>query len=362
MKICVWMLMLLAGLMMGSMNVLAQESNVKAKKSSSWEFSGRVQLQHAYNEEFNLQDDVVKHGFRIRRARIQTKASVNSWLSGKIQVDVRDNSPRLKDAEGKIKLFNGNYNLRFGQFKIPVWREEFLRSSGDLIMVERSLASSFLIVNLLSARNVGLEFGGKVNEKFSFAINYNNGAGEGNRELGNSESRVVNDGKMWVGRVDFNLSKVVKVGVSGAVNQVGQASDSDTTTGNNTLLAPDFGIYLPSGIDIEGAIATGIIDKSFIEQFADKKYTVWNLSGRWKKFYKTALEAWGGLNGFELAASATGINSDVSTADESNVYKGGFGLYFGKRMRLQSNFEYHIPVAEGEDNFTTIRTNFTLNF
>ena len=195
MKFSVWILVLVAGVLFGGGNAFAQESNVKAGKAKTWDLSGRVQLQHALNEEFNLQDETVKHGFRMRRVRIQTKANVTSWLSGKIQIDVRDNSPRLKDAEGKLKMFNGNYFFRFGQFKIPVWREEFLRSSGDLIMVERSLASSFLIVNLLSARNVGVEFGGKVNEKFSFAVNYNNGAGEGNRELGNSESRVVNDGK-----------------------------------------------------------------------------------------------------------------------------------------------------------------------
>ena len=167
--------------------------------------------------------------------------------------------------------------------------------------------------------------------------------------------------KMWVGRVDFNMSKIFKFGISGAVNAVGQVSDDDSTTGNNTLLAPDFGIYLPSGFDIEGAWATGIIDKTFIEEFENKSYTVWDLSGRWKRFLDKPLEAWGGLSGFELAASYSGINSDVSTSDESRVYRGGFGIYFGKRTRLQSNFEYHEPADKNEDSFTTYRTNFTVN-
>ena len=128
--------------------IYAQE--VAAKNSVDLKLSGRVQLQHYYNNQLRNEDSLTYHGFRIRRGRFQIDAQLTSFLKAKLQVEARDNSPRLKDAEATLKLFK-NYYFRVGQFKVPVWREE-LRSSGDLLLVERSAASTFLIVNLLSAR------------------------------------------------------------------------------------------------------------------------------------------------------------------------------------------------------------------
>ncbi|MFQ5583576.1 MAG: porin, partial [Calditrichia bacterium] len=314
--------------------LMAQE--VKASKSKKLSLSGRVQLQHAWNEALSLIDaPKTKHGFRIRRGRLQVKAQINPYVSAKLQVEARDNAPRLKDAEGKIKFFR-HYYFRFGQFKVPVWREEFRRSSGSLLLVERSPASKFLIVNLLAARQIGLEFGGKIGEKIVVIVNYNNGSGEGNSELEGSKTKSVNNGKMVVGRIDLNLSNVFKFGLSGAVNNVGTRTDTLNTAGNNTLIAPDFGIYLPAGIDIEGGIAFGEISKGFIEEFEDKKYTVWDVSGRWKTRFDQ-LEEWGGLSGVEVAAGISSINSDASSNDGTLFLKVGPGIYFGKNARLQSN-------------------------
>jgi len=338
----------------------AQEVN--AKKSMKLGLSGRVQLQHAWNEAFSLIDEArTKHGFRIRRGRLQAKAEITPFVSAVIQVEARDNSPRLKDAEGTIKLFT-DYYLRFGQYKIPVWREEFLRSSGDLILVERSLASSFLIVNLLSARQIGIEFGGKIFNRLTFTVNYNNGSGEGNSELQGSKTKEVNNGKMLVARLDYNFSKIVKVGISGAINNVGTRTDSLDRTGNNTLIAPDFGIYLPAGFDVEGGIAFGEISKGFLEEFDNKEYTVWDVTGRWKKMFSTAIESLGGLNGVEIAAGISGVNSDASNTDKAVEIRFGPAIYFGKNTRLQTNFEILDPAAQNEDTNYAVRSQLTVNF
>ncbi|NIW80878.1 MAG: hypothetical protein GWN16_16070, partial [Calditrichae bacterium] len=83
---------------------------------------------------------------------------------------------------------------RVGQFKVPVWREE-LRSSGSLLLVERSAAAEFLADLLLSARHVGIEFGGQFQNGVDFAVNYSNGAGEGEREdAGRNKSFSINNG------------------------------------------------------------------------------------------------------------------------------------------------------------------------
>jgi len=135
---------------------------VSAKNAVKWSMSGRIQLQHAYSGDIASNADETNNGFRIRRGRLQVNGVLNDYISTQFQIEVRDNSPRLKDAEGKLKLFN-DFFLRLGQFKVPVWREE-LRSSGKLLLVERSPAAEFLADMLLSARHIGVEFGGQVHE------------------------------------------------------------------------------------------------------------------------------------------------------------------------------------------------------
>ena len=173
-------------LMFLSLSGLAQE--VSAPKSKSWDLTGRVQVQHLFDNDTESDAARTNNGFRIRRGRFQISSHLNDNVSAKFQIEVRDNSPNLKDAEAKVKILKHHY-LRFGQFKVPVWREE-LRSSGSLLLVERSAAAEFLADSYLSARHVGLEFGGKIGDNVNFAANYSNGAGEGVLSLPDGELRI----------------------------------------------------------------------------------------------------------------------------------------------------------------------------
>ncbi len=349
----------------------ASAQDVKTKNSMELKLSGRVQLQHFYNDAFRTADTLTYHGFRIRRGRFQVDAKLTPFLSAKLQVEARDNSPRLKDAEAKLKLFK-NYYVRFGQFKVPVWREEFKRSSGDLILVERSAASAFLILNLLSARQIGTEFGGNITSNLSFALNYSNGSGEGNSEIEiatilRDENQIElqltrNNGKMYTGRLDYDFSEKVQVGLSGAVNFVGNEVDTLSNKGQNTIIAPDFGIYLPSGVDLEGGIAFGSISKSYIEAAENKNYIAADLTGRWKKMFEKELESWGGMSGFEIAAGISYIDVDTNELNQRNAYRFGPAVYFGKNSRLQINTEIVDPAAKQQDVFWRIRSQFTVNF
>jgi hypothetical protein len=343
---------------------LSQEA--KAKNSLQLTLSGRVQLQHFFNNRLKSSDSLTFHGFRIRRGRLQVDAKVTSFFSAKIQIEARDNSPRLKDAEGKLKLFN-KYYFRFGQFKVPVWREEFMRSSGDLILVERSATSTFLEINLLSARQIGIEFGGQVSRHWSFLFNYSNGSGEGNSEI--EILKIVedapllsrNNGKMYAGRIDFNATKSVKLGLSGAVNYIGNKVDTLDNTGKNTTIAPDFGIYLPLGIDLEGGLAFGSISKSFLEELENQNYVLADITGRWKKMLKKSNDNFGGLSGFEIAAGFSYIETDSNELNQRNAYRLGPALYFGKKSRLQVNAEIVDPAVKGKDIFWRIRSQLTVN-
>ena len=346
-------------LMFLSLSGLAQE--VSAPKSKSWDLTGRVQVQHLFDNDTESDAARTNNGFRIRRGRFQISSHLNDNVSAKFQIEVRDNSPNLKDAEAKVKILKHHY-LRFGQFKVPVWREE-LRSSGSLLLVERSAAAEFLADSYLSARHVGLEFGGKIGDNVNFAANYSNGAGEGGREdAGRTKGDVVNNGKMLSGRVNLAAGKALQFGVSGVMNSLGNQIGDVDNTGSVTVIAPDFGVYLPSGFDIEGGLALGSFSKDFLGSSEDISFQLFDVTARWKSKLKTPLQNLGGIDAFELAAGVSNVdpNTDLDN-DEVMYFRFGPAVYFGRNARLQVNGEIDQPAADELDSALKVRSQLTIN-
>ncbi len=332
---------------------------VKLKNAQTWSLSGKIQVQHLYNSSIESNADKTNNGFRIRRGRFQIKTHLNDFISTKFQIEVRDNNPTLKDAEGKIALAN-NLFLRFGQFKVPVWREE-LRSSSKLFLVERSLAAEFLAKSRLSARHIGVELGFKTSSGVHFAAHYSNGAGEGIREdAGRGKGNFVNNGKMVVARIDAPLGKKARVGISAVRNSVGSLSGSADNRGTATLLAPDFNIKFAAGnnasLEIEAGIATGSISKAFTEEADDTRFTLIDISGEWKKKLAHAHEALGGLDGIGFAAGYSSVDDGAKVSS----LRFGPNLTFGKKTRLQLNAELESP--EGGDRIVKFRSMVTFNY
>lgn len=342
--------------LVAGIRVNAQEA--ASSKAAKWDLSGRIQFQHSYDADKNADASSTKDGFRIRRARLQTKVKLNSWVRAKIQVEVRDNKPRLKDAEGTL-ILNENVAFRFGQFKVPVWREE-LRSSGKLLLVERSAAAEFLVDELLSARHIGVELNGKLVKGLSYALNYSNGAGEGGREdAGRSKTMSVNNGKMVSGRLNASLGKHVQIGVSGVSNSLGVNIDSLDSRGTISTLAADFGVYLPLGLDVEGGLALGTKSAELTGD-ADQSFVLADITGRWR--HRLKKENTGLVDMVELAAGVSYVepNSDIAN-DESIHLRFGPAVYFGKHARFQVNGELALPTAEGASSTFLVRSQFTLN-
>ncbi len=348
----------------------AQE--VKTTNSKSWDLSGNIQLQHLYNTDITGDAGRTNQGFRIRRGRFVAKGKLTDYVETSFQIEVRDNSPRLKDAEGKIKLARELY-FRFGQFKVPVWREE-LRSSTRLLLVERSAAADFLVNNNLSARHIGVEFGRAPKEGLQFVFNLSNGAGEGGREdagqnKGNfpTNANFTNNGKLLTGRFNWIASKTFQLGLSGAVNNVGIKVSTPTSTTDNTgtitSITPDFGAYFTTGaksqIDIEGGMVLGKISKEVFGAAAvdDQSFTLFDVTGRWLTQMSAAKASLGGLDAFELAAGFTLVdpNSDL-TNSETKYFRFGPAFYFGKQTRLQFNAEFEMPGGEGTQDVFQIRS------
>jgi len=341
---------------------------IKPANSKSWEVSGNVQLQHLYNKDIASDSNRINEGFRIRRGRLVVKGKLTDYVETNFQIEVRDNSPRLKDAEGKVKMASDLY-FRFGQFKVPMWREE-LRSSTRLLLAERSAAADFLIAYNLSARHIGVEFGRAPKAGLQFAFNLSNGAGEGGREdagqsKGNfpNNSNFANNGKLLTGRLNWIASKTFQLGLAGAINHVGAKISTTDNTGTITAITPDFGAYFAtserSQLDIEGNAAFGTMSKEALgaAATADQKFTLFDVTGRWLTHMSTANTSFGGFDAFELAAGFTFVegNSEVSD-DEVNYLRFGPAFYFGKNTRLQFNAEMIMPNASGADNVFQIRS------
>ena len=62
---------------------LAQE--VESKNSLNLKLSGRIQLQHVYNNKFRTEKTYTYHGFRMRRVRFQFSGKLTDYLSGKVK-------------------------------------------------------------------------------------------------------------------------------------------------------------------------------------------------------------------------------------------------------------------------------------
>ena len=333
------------------------------KDSQSWQFGGRVQLQHLFNPDMGSGDETTRSGFRMRRGRLWVKAKLTAWVSAKLQISVRDKSPSVLDLEARLKLGEQGY-FRLGQFKVPVWREE-LRSSSKLLLVERSLVAAFLSDYQLSARQIGIEIGRTFANGATIVFNYSNGSGAGVREdAGRRKNDFVNNGKLFTTRVNLPISKVGEIGLSAMMNQVGyRITGVRDNRGTILAVAPDFGLYLPMGLDVEGGLVFGRVSASFLGTPDDETFLLMDLTARWKRKLATPLEALAGLDAIELAGGGTFIQPNAgSDYVEMMVLRAGPAVYFGKQTRFQLNLEYQQPTDQQLETVILIRSQFTVNF
>ncbi len=348
----------------------ARAGEVDAGNSKKLNFSGLLQFQHLYDTNIEQDAEETNNGFRVRRARLQASANLNEWISTKLHIEIRDNSPQLLDAEGKLRFFR-QYAVRVGQFKVPVWREE-LRSTGKLFLIERSKMAAFLEEHNLSSRQIGIEFGGKLQQGMEFAVNYSNGSGKGVKETaGSRKADFTNNGKLFTGRFGMPVGNVMQIAVSGAVNQAGyQEMHADSSgnllinnKGNIFAIIPDFGIYLPFGLDIEGGFAYGRISKNFLKRDEDQDFLLFDVSGRWKSKLAKPRANLAGADAWEIAAGVTYIEPDQNRSkDETMYFRFGPALYFGSQTRLQVNGEIEKPFAEGADTIFALRSQLSIIF
>lgn len=342
--------------------VRAQE--LKLSNAKTWELSGLIQIQHTYSPDIEDTSRFTDQGFRVRRGRLQVRAKLTDFFETNFQIEVRDNSPRLKDAEGKLLLFR-QFHLRMGQFKVPVWREE-LRSDAAVMLAERSAIADYLFLLNLSSRQVGVEFGRYAPSGLQFALNLSNGSGEGVKEdAGTVKSgQFTNNGKMVSGRLNYVVSKDFEIGASAVLNQTGNTIGLQDNTGHLSLLAPDFNwrvaFNASDNLEFEGGAIGGERERS---GQAAQKFAGYDITGRITHLLKSPSANLGGMAGWELAAGLSWLDEDTDTAgDDLTYFRAGPALYFGKRIRLQCNGEWIMPNEAGRESTFLLRSQANISF
>ncbi len=354
---------------------LTRAQGVAASKSQKWKLSGRLQFQWLHDFDIPSTSSRTNDGFRVRRSRFKAAGQVTPYVDAVFYIEVRDNKPRLKDGYGRIRL-GRKVALRFGQFKVPVWREEYQRSSGHLLLIERSAAAEFLADNLLSARHVGVEAAIRTG-KADILLNLSNGAGEGVRETAGSRKNGlgVNNGKMLSGRLNLRLQKRLQVGLSAAFNRLGGDGadlDLDGVPNENrwrSVIAPDFVATLAAGrsaaLDVEGGLFLASTQDGFVKtdgSLSTLKSFGLDLTARYKRAVEPQPE-YGGLDGIELAGGIAFVNPNTDVAGDGEwVVRAGPGFSFGKNTRFQLNGELSVPQDSAADTVFRLRAQTTFNF
>lgn len=137
----------------------------KISKDSIWSYqmTGRIQLNTSFNHNL-INEGQNKISFLVRRARLKFKGFVLSQnLTYKLELGLSNNdisgSSQFTGNAGRYIIdayfnwkVNKNFNLVFGQAKLPGNRERII-SSGELQLVDRSLLNS----NFNIDRDIGLQ-------------------------------------------------------------------------------------------------------------------------------------------------------------------------------------------------------------
>ncbi len=336
--------------------------NVTLKASQKWQMGGRVQMQHLYNPDIEAGDAKTNQGFRMRRGRFWVKAKLTDWVNAKMQLSIRDANVKILDLYATFKLFD-TYYLKVGQAKVPVWREE-LRSSGKLVLVERSAVAEFLLDYQLSGWQIGAEFGKTFANGATLAFSYTNGSGMNVREdAGRTKSNFVNNGKLYVARVNVPFGDILEVAVSGVYNQVGRYVEPLDNRGSVMAIIPDFNLHLGSGLELEGGLVSGSVSKEFAGTPEDETFFLADVSGKWTKKLAEPVSALAGMSAVEVAAGVTYLDPNATSGyQKMMVFRGGPAAYFGKHARVQLNVEYEDPDDPNLDPTVLVRTRVTFNF
>ncbi|HET9235458.1 MAG TPA: hypothetical protein VFP10_15100, partial [Candidatus Eisenbacteria bacterium] len=167
--------------------------------------------------------------FSIRRSRIYLTSNVSPSIRGRVMFEVKPEKTEALDAYFEFKPKIGETRplmFKLGQFKKPFSYQEFVMSSSDLNLIERTFTHAFLENKIFaSSRDQGLMVAADLWDS-GLPVILSAGVFNGN---GKNVKFDTNSGKQVVGRVEATPFTGVSIGANGTFNHRGYASDSTNT-------------------------------------------------------------------------------------------------------------------------------------
>ena len=160
-----------------------------------------------------------RSNFRIRRLELRADIQLNSKWSGVIRIQFPDLKTATPGKAIELAYFQWSprdqFNIRGGQMKMPYELDE-LTSHEDLRMIDRGTTDKIFVSNNLASYQPGLMLYGtfmKPTIPLSYYAGIFNG---GDRSVPYDD----NSGKNYVGRIEFNPVKPLRLGVNAQCAQL----------------------------------------------------------------------------------------------------------------------------------------------
>ncbi len=189
-----------------------------ADKSLGIEGFAQMRWQWDHRGAIGTTTDENDNFFRLRRLRLRATADWNKYFRVRLQLALQElakgnvSGQVLEDAFVRIKRSDA-IEFNFGQYKMPISREE-LRSSSEQLVIDRSpIVNDNFARSQWISRDIGLMFNGNL-YGHDVPIEYFFGAWNGEGRNRPADFRDPNDAKIFGGRVEYSFLPGFKIAAS----------------------------------------------------------------------------------------------------------------------------------------------------
>ena len=335
-------ILLAAALSVGGSAPAAAQIEIEAR-GASLRIGGRLQTQFAHSSVAGAPGA----DFLIRRGRVTFDATLNEWVSGRVQHDFASGS--LKDtyvrftAGSGLRVDVGHFKRSFDLF--------MLQSSSDISVIERdgripgypggeasgcsgvgNACSAIRLTDKLeySDRDLGLRLQGSLSDRLSYQASLTNGTGLGGDE---------NGAKSPAGRLVFALTDRIRLGVNAAAHDyVGDEGDTEYGAAWGGDL--EVGSFEAPGLHLQAGVVGG--DNWKVRDDAGEAAAF--LTAQAILSYHRPTGSSGLVQAVEPLARISWADPDTEVDDDGGLLlTPGFMVFFARRNKIGANVDIYSP-------------------
>jgi hypothetical protein len=306
-------------------------------------------------------DSADENGFSVRRARFYLTSAIAPNVKGRLQVSAVPDKVELLDAYLEWTPWKADYpafTVTMGSFKKPFSYQEFVMSSSDLNLIDRTYVNGVLEKKLLaSAYDLGVMATADLWE-YDVPVLLNlavvNGNGPGNKA-------DTNQGKQIVGRGEVTPLTGLTLAANVAMNRLDvlEAAAGDTTQAGKSFAVWGGDVLFQRGkLQFVGEVIGGDNYEAVLTLAAAKKHVNFEapsfLGLYGEAIYQTA-------NGWQPGARVERFDPNTDADDDGRLLvTGQIAKVFSPNFRWQLNLVHTEYEAEGKDADDALVTQWTV--